>query len=403
MSAPVKVQVHNGLQENLTLTTFTPEEAVHARYTNGAKQKENSLCCPVSYDASFLAAIPQEILERDYGCGDPTPYLRPGETVLDLGAGGGKLCYIAAQVVGSKGRVIGVDCNQEMLALARKYQNEVAARLGFANVEFRCGMIQDLQLDLDLLSKELAKQPVRDQQSWLEMRRLEQKLRREKPLVEDDSVDCVISNCVLNLVRPEDRQMLFAEIFRVLRRHGRAVISDIVADEEIPEHMRRDPELWSGCISGAFREDLFLKAFEEAGFHGMEILKREKQPWRTVAGIEFRSVTVAAYKGKQGPCLERNQGLVYHGPFKKVEDDDGHVFYRGERMAVCDKTFHLLQREPYQGMFEAIEPREEIPLEKAGQFDCKRSVRRHPKETKGQDYNATTEAAGLCCEGGACC
>jgi SAM-dependent methyltransferase len=347
--------------------------------------------------------IPAELLERDYGCGDPTPYLRPGETVLDLGAGGGKVCYIAAQIVGPDGYVIGVDCNQEMLALARRHQATVAQRLGYSNVDFRCGLIQDLRLDLDLLAAELARHPIRDQQDWLDLRALEERLRRDSPLIADESVDCVVSNCVLNLVRPEDRRQLFAEVFRVLRRGGRAVVSDIVADEDVPLHLQGDPKLWSGCISGAHREDLLLKAFEDAGFHGIEIIKRQRDPWRTVEGIEFRSVTLAAYKGKQGPCLERRQALIYRGPFKKVEDDDGHVFYRGERMAVCDKTFHLLQREPYAGLFEPLEPLEEIPLAEAAPFDCRRSARRAPRETKGLDYNATTEANSPCCNPGSSC
>jgi arsenite methyltransferase len=379
------------------------ESAVRDRYTDGARRVEESLCCPVEYERRYLEVIPSEILQRDYGCGDPTPYVRAGETVLDLGSGGGKLCYIAAQVVGEHGRVIGVDCNREMLGLARRYQETVAERLGYSNVSFRCGMIQDLRLDLDVLADELAGRPVHDQWSWLELRTLEDRLRRERPMVADASVDVVISNCVLNLVRPEDRRQLFAEMFRVLKRGGRAAISDIVADEDVPEHMQHDPELWSGCISGAYREDLFLQAFEEAGFHGIEIAKREANPWRTVEGIEFRPVTVLAYKGKQGPCLERNQALVYRGPFKRVEDDDGHVFHRGERMAVCDKTFYLLQREPYADAFEPVEPLVEVPPEEARAFDCRRAARRDPRETKGKDYRLTTEAEGNCCGEGGCC
>ena len=180
-------------------------------------------------------------------------------------------------------------------------------------------------------------------------------------------------------------------------------ISDIVSDEDVPEHLRKDPELWSGCISGAFREDRFLRAFEDAGFYGIRIAARQSQPWRTVEGIEFRSLTVVAFKGKQGPCFERNQAVVYRGPFKKVEDDDSHVYYRGERMAVCDKTFRLLQKEPYAGQFERVEPREPIPLESAEPFDCTRSKRRDPRETKGLDYDATTLSRGTCTDGGDCC
>ncbi|MCI0332886.1 MAG: methyltransferase domain-containing protein [Planctomycetes bacterium] len=380
------------------------EETVYQRYAGAAVHVEQALCCPVEYSADFLSVVPKEILERDYGCGDPTPFVKEGETVIDLGSGGGKLCYILAQVVGKRGRVIGVDCNREMLALARRHQQAVAERLGFSNVDFRYGLIQDLRLDLDLLGRELEQHPVRDPAGWLALRHLEERLGREQPMVDDESVDCVVSNCVLNLVRPQDRRQLFSEAFRVLRRGGRAAISDIVADEDVPKHLQRDPTLWSGCISGAFREDRFLEAFEEAGFHGISIAKRQREPWQTVEGIEFRSITVVAYKGKQGPCLERNQAVIYRGPFKKVDDDDGHVYFRGARMAVCDKTFQLLQRPPYAGLFDAIDPREAISVSDAAPFDCRRSKVRDPRETKGADYHATTESAGPCCAtDGACC
>ncbi|MDP1561388.1 MAG: methyltransferase domain-containing protein [Pirellulaceae bacterium] len=374
------------------------EASVYRRYAAAANQREAALCCPVEYPADYLAVIPDEVIERDYGCGDPTPYVKPGDTVLDLGSGGGKLCFIAAQVVGASGRVIGVDCNREMLALARKHAPTVAERIGHANVDFRYGMIQDLRLDLSLLEQELALQPVHNAEDYLRLRHLQDHLRQAHPLIEDDSVDCVVSNCVLNLVRQEDRHALFAELFRVLKRGGRAAISDIVSDETVTDEMKRDPELWSGCLSGAYREDEFVKAFADAGFYGIEIAKRVKEPWQTIQGIEFRSVTIVAYKGKQGPCLERNQAVIYRGPFKKVEDDDGHTYWRGERMAVCDKTFGLLSRSPYAGLFDAVEPRVAIPLEAASSFNCQRAKIRDPRETKGHDYAATTDPAGPTCQ-----
>lgn len=373
------------------------ESSVYDRYAAAAQQVEPALCCPVEYAADFLSVIPDEVIQRDYGCGDPTPYVEPGDTVLDLGSGGGKLCFIAAQVVGETGRVIGVDCNREMLGLARKAAPEVAMRVGFSNVEFRYGMIQDLELDLARLETELAEHPVKNSDDFLRLRHLQEHLRSEHALIESNSIDCVVSNCVLNLVRQQDRKQLFGEIFRVLRAGGRAAISDIVSDETVPEEMKQDPQLWSGCLSGAFREDEFLQAFEQAGFHGIEVVKRAKDPWQTINGIEFRSVTVVAYKGKQGPCLERNQAVVYRGPFKKVDDDDGHTYRRGERMAVCDKTFRLLGQKPYQGMFDAIEPLSQIPLADAEPFDCRRSKLRQPYESKGNDYRATTESQGPCC------
>lgn len=278
------------------------EDAVRRRYARGARQVETALCCPVRYDPRYLDVIPEEVLRRDYGCGDPSPFVRPGDTVLDLGSGGGKLCFIVAQLVGPEGRVIGVDSGAEMLNLAREAQQTVAKRLGYENVTFRCGVIQDLRLDLDLLAAELARRPVRDQQGWLELRSLEERLRREQPLVPDESVDCVVSNCVLNLVRQDDRSQLFGEVFRVLKCGGRAAISDIVASGDVPEHLQRDPDLWSGCISGAFREDRFLRAFDVAGFGGIEVVSRQSEPWRIVEGIEFRAITVLAYKGEQRSC-----------------------------------------------------------------------------------------------------
>ena len=138
-------------------------------------------------------------------------------------------------------------------------------------------------------------------------------------------MDIVLSNCVLNLVRHEEKDASFRELYRVVRRGGRIAISDIVSDEEVPEHLRQDPELWSGCISGALRESEFLEALERVGFYGIEIAERSDRPWRTVEGIEFRSLTVTARKGKEGPCLDRGQAVIYRAPWKRVIDDDGHV------------------------------------------------------------------------------
>lgn len=377
---------------------FAIEEAVRYRYSQGVKAVQNDLCCPISYDSSLLAAIPEEVLERDYGCGDPSRYLRSGEIVLDLGSGSGKVCFIASQVVGPEGKVIGVDMNDDMLALARRNVAEVARRIGYDNVEFRKGRIQDLALDLERLEERMQMRPVRSVEMLWELEGLMSELRRTAPLIADGSVDVVMSNCVLNLVRPEDKRRLFSEIYRVLRRGGRAIISDIVSDEDVPGHLQADPELWSGCISGAFREDLFLAAFEEAGFYGISIADRRATPWRTVEGIELRSLTVVAYKGKEGPCWDQKHAVIYRGPFKQVEDDDGHVLRRGVRTAVCEKTYRILSHEPYQPHVELVPPRELIPLDQAPPFPCKGgAIRRHPRETKGEDYAETTQVSAAVC------
>jgi ubiquinone/menaquinone biosynthesis C-methylase UbiE len=379
------------------------ERAVRERYAKGAAATEMSLCCPVDYDPSYLEILPEEVLERDYGCGDPSRHLRPGETVLDLGSGGGKICFIASQVVGPEGRVIGIDMTSEMLDLARRNAPTVAKRLGYGNVEFRRGRIQDLALDLDRLDEVLASDPVRNAEDLFAAAAHAEELRRSAPLVPDTSIDVVVSNCVLNLVDTADKTRLFREIYRVLRVGGRAVISDIVSDEPVPEDMQDDPELWSGCISGALTEEGFLEAFESAGFHGIRMVERQVDPWRTVRGLEFRSVTVEAFKGKEGPCWERNQAVIYKGPFKEVLDDDGHRMKRGTRYAVCDKTFQLYRRDPYRDAFELVEPLTPVPPDDAEPFDCSRTPIREPRETKGANYDLTTNASEPCCGPDGCC
>jgi arsenite methyltransferase len=376
------------------------ENAVRARYAQAARVREGALCCPISYEPHLLAALPTEVVERDYGCGDPTRHLHAGETVLDLGAGTGKACFLAAQVVGPTGRVIGIDMNDEMLAVARRAAPEVAARIGYANVELRKGRIQDLALDRDELDAWLRAHPVRGEADLVALDAAIAQLRATRPMIGEATIDVVVSNCVLNLVGPEDKAALFHEIHRVLRRGGRAVISDIVADEDVPADLQRDPELWSGCMSGALREDRFLAAFEAAGFYGIEVLERQVEPWRTVDGIELRSVTVRAYKGKEGACLERKHAVIYRGPWRQVEDDDGHVLRRGVRSAVCDKTFGIYSQAPYRDHVELIEPRTPVPLDEAQPFSCASgSPQRDPREPKGADDRASGAARspGSCC------
>ncbi len=378
------------------------ESATRERYASAAAEAEQALCCPVDYDPQYLKIIPSEVIEKDYGCGDPSKYVEAGDTVLDLGSGTGKICFIASQVVGAEGKVIGVDMTDDMLEVARRNAPIIAERVGYSNVEFRKGRIQDLALNLELLDKELGGQPVGDVNRWMELDKITEELKAKEPLVETNSVDVVVSNCVLNLVESDLKGKMFEELFRVLKVGGRAVISDIVSDEVIPKHLEDDPYLWSGCISGSYTEVGFLKAFEDAGFYGIEVLKRDVEPWQTVEGIEFRSVTIRAWKGKEGPCMERNQAVVYKGPFSQVSDDDGHTMVRGQRYAVCDKTYQLYQKSPYKDHFDFVDPINEISLDDAKEFDCSRDVTRHPRETKGMDYTVTTVASDCCGTEGCC-
>lgn len=373
------------------------EQAVRERYSAASKEQVPALCCPVNYEKQYLEVLPQELIDRDYGCGDPSKYVQEGETVLDLGSGGGKICYIASQIVGPKGRVLGVDMNDDMLELARQYRDEISQRIGWNNVEFFKGKIEDLALDHDRFATHLRSHPIADTESWGQAQAFADKLRADEPMIASDSVDVVLSNCVLNLVDPVAREQLFAEIHRVLKRGGRAVISDIVSDEVVPDHLKNNPELWSGCISGAFVEDEFLKEFERAGFYGVEIVVRQEEPWATVEGIEFRSMTVRAFKGKDGPCMDHHQAVIYRGPWKSVTDDDGHVLRRGVRTAVCEKTFNIYTSPPYADEVIAVAPYHPVDAKSAVPYDCRRSAVRGARETKGVGFDATQLPEANCC------
>lgn len=185
----------------------------------------------LGYSESDVQAVPDANL--GLGCGNPTAFaeLKPGNVVLDLGSGGGFDCFLAAQKVGSSGKVIGVDMTPEMVekaqANARKY--------GYLNVEFRHGDIEDLP-------------------------------------VEDSSVDVIISNCVINLA--PDKEKVFREAFRVLKPQGKVFISDMVLLEDLPEELKNDSGLLAGCIAGAVLKEEYLRLLKKAGF-SVEILNED--------------------------------------------------------------------------------------------------------------------------------
>ena len=151
---PIQQQINSSPTVNYDL-----ESTVLERYQAGATEQQPSLCCPTEYDNQYLKILPQEIIAKDYGCGDPTRYVNAGETVVDLGSGAGKNCYILAQKLGAAGKVIGVDFNDRMLELARKYQQEIASKIGYYNTQFVKGKIQDLKLDLERTEAWLKESP----------------------------------------------------------------------------------------------------------------------------------------------------------------------------------------------------------------------------------------------------
>lgn len=363
------------------------------RYSEGAESRQPDLCCPVDYDASLLKLLPQEIIEKDYGCGDPSRYVQEGDVVLDLGSGSGKICYMAAQLVGEKGKVIGVDMNDDMLGLAKKYQNEMADKIGSDRVEFVKGEIQDLALDLAAMENYLAENPATDYQSTLQLKTWQEQQKKNKPLIEANSVDLVVSNCVLNLVHDSDKEQLIEEIFRVVKPGGRVAISDIVSDEDSPEHLKNDPELWSGCISGALTENDFLQAFVDAGFVAANLDKWGDEPWQVVEGIEYRTVTITAVKPEATESLDFGHAVIYRGPFKEVFDDEGHVYPRGQRIAVCERSFKLLTDGSYGDQFIGVSP----AVKSEPKTWCQPAgTLRSPAETKGGLHQGKAAQSSCC-------
>jgi radical SAM protein with 4Fe4S-binding SPASM domain len=297
----------------LTFDLDAPRKVVREFYGSAAETPQEELCCPVQPSPEDLTHIPTAVVERFYGCGSPVGAagIKPGETTLDLGSGAGIDVFIAAKRVGPTGRAIGVDMTPQMLAIAREAQQPVASALGYDVVEFREGFLEQIP-------------------------------------VESKSVDLATSNCVINL--SPDKARVFAEMWRVLKDHGRIVVADIVADRDVPPHQRRDPRLWGECISGALTEEEFLAALERAGFYGLQVLK--KAFWKDVEGFKFFSVTVRGFKfEKTAGCVYAGQSATYLGPFKGVSDEEGHWFPRNVAVEVCTDTAAKLSHAPYAGLF----------------------------------------------------
>ena len=289
-------------------------------------------CCVAEYDLGLLTAITAEVKEKRYGCGSPIPQLIGGCTVLDLGSGAGIDCFIAAQLVGESGHVIGVDMTPEQLEVARRNIPPIMDNIGYAkpNVEFLEGRIEEIP-------------------------------------VESGSVDVVISNCVINLSNNKER--VFAEIHRVLKPGGEFYISDIVADRRVPAHIASDEVLWSECLSGAaYGGDLF-RIMRRAGFEDVRSVSR--RPLDTVIeGVRFEAVNLRGFKiDLEDACEDYGQVAVYRGtiPTKEMEFvlDLSHTFVSGEAMRVCKNTADMLTQSRYSSHFVVS-----APIFHMGLFDC---------------------------------
>jgi SAM-dependent methyltransferase len=333
-----------------------------------------------------------------------------------LGASVGEEGARAAADVGPRGRVVGIEESDEQLALSRARVPPFVKREGYENLTFSKARIEDLKLDRERVNAWLREHPVQRDADLAALDAAIARLRAETPIVADDSIDVVIARGVLSKASPAIARVMFAEIFRVLRRGGRVLMSGVTSDEDVPERLYADPTLSSAGISGCVREDELVRTLENASFYGIHIAERSEAPRLVVEGIELRDMVVYAYKGKEGPCWEFNQAVIYRGPFKRVEDDDGHVLLRGVRMAVCEKTFRILSQQPYRDHVELIQPAVPIAVETAEAFPCSDDpLVRDPRAQKGGTAaapvpavtTATVKSAktegSSCAPGSSCC
>lgn len=277
--------------------------------------------------------LPDEIITRFYGCGSPIPKAIEGKTVLDLGCGTGLDCYILSKVVGENGRVIGVDMTDSQLEIAKKYQDEMAEKFGYSksNVEFHKGYIEDL--------KSLG--------------------------IEDESVDVVVSNCVINL--SPFKEEVFEEIWRVLKRGGELYFSDIFADRRIPEEISQNEILRGECLGGAMYREDFRRLMTKIGWDDFRYLSSAKQSIgnkdieNLVGNITFYSDTISAFKIPdlmEDLCEDYGQVAIYKGGIKENDHffdlDDHNRFFLNKPELVCGNTAAMLEETRYRKYFEII-------------------------------------------------
>ncbi len=335
----------------LALTTFlrtinvltAPERATHdqvrhyyGRELRSAADLKTSACCTdeavLEHHKPILARIADEVLARSYGCGSPIPPALDGCTVLDLGCGTGRDVYLASALVGEHGRVIGVDMTEEQLAVAVRYEAEHAGRFGYAvpNTSFRLGTIENLR------SADIA----------------------------DDSVDVVISNCVVNL--SPDKEMVFREIFRVLKPGGELYFSDVFCDRRLPQESKGDPVLWGECLGGALYDEDFRRMLFDLGCPDYRVVSQHEVTVddtmlkSKLGNARFTSRTIRAFKldSLEDRCEDFGQVAYYNGGIEGSESafllDDHHHFEKGRPMLVCGNSAAMIEETRYGAYFNIV-------------------------------------------------
>ena len=324
--------------------------------------KSGACCCserPPAEIREVLPLIADEIQNKFYGCGSPFPPLLEGMTILDLGCGTGRDVYIASKLVGETGTAIGVDMTTEQIEVAKKYQEEQRERFGFktSNVKFFQGYIEDL--------KSLG--------------------------IEDNSVDVVISNCVINL--SPAKELVFKEIYRVLKHGGELYFSDIFSDRRIPETLATDPILRGECLSGAMYTEDFRRLMEKCGWADFRCINTRtldldnEEIENKVGFANFSSQTIRAFKlnDLEDICEDYGQVAYYNGSIPGhlhfFDLDANHRFFTGKPKLVCGNTASMLANTRYGRAFKVVG---DCSVH-FGTFDCS------PK-----DNEASTES-GSCC------
>lgn len=289
---------------------------VGAYYADAVGDKRIEILNPVHYEEQMMAHIPAAYRFRGYGCGSPVldANLKPGERMVDLGCGSGVECFIAARLVGSNGMITGVDMLEPMLALARQGALEVEQELGYSNLQFLKGFLEELPLP-------------------------------------DNSQDLVVSNCVLNL--STDKRSTFSEILRILKPGGRLVAADVVCEIEPDAAILNDETLRGECISGAMTQKDLLGILEESGFSDFQVLKR--LPYRVVNGHPFFSLTFSVKKQVPYPQIpegpdEKNDSLrvLYPGPAAGLLTPSGIWLRPGQTSQVPKSDAELLGEQLWQ-------------------------------------------------------
>jgi arsenite methyltransferase len=292
---------------------------------------QTNACCTDDIPAAhkrILAELEPEVLAKYYGCGVCIPAAVEGLTVLDLGSGSGRDAFLLSKLVGEQGHVIGVDMTEEQLAVARRHVDAHTVRFGYQrpNVEFRHGFIEDLAA----------------------------------AGLEDNSVDLVVSNCVLNL--STDKAATYREIFRVLKPGGELFIADVFADRRVPEALRHDPVLYGECLSGALYIEDFRRLLLSLGIRDYRLTAQRRLSIdnpdieRQVGNIKFYSMTIRAFKlDLEDQCEDYGQVATYLGTAPDEPHgftlDDHHFFETGRPVLVCGNTADMLLRTRYGRYF----------------------------------------------------